>query len=167
MTTVFNEAKVWALHTSTVRAAKRHLTQLRVYSGNEPTFSGLSGWVFEQTIQYCIKRELRVANVRSEITEQVRFGSRAKADLRIGNVAVEIKLSGLFSKTDIAKYRKYKQAANSMGLEYLFVTGGESYQQYRDGIARVLGQENVFFLDTPNEWKRLIARLKRLLKRNG
>ena len=84
--------------------------------------------------------------------------------MRIGNVAVEIKMSGLFSSTDIVKYGRYRKATNATGVTYLFLTGGERYQRYRDGISKALKKENVFFLDTSGEWKRFINRLLQLLK---
>jgi len=101
---------------------------------------------------------------QSEIVKQVKLKARVKADLRIGNVAIEIKQSGLFSASDIAKYKRYRKVANDLGLGYLYVTGGERCQPYRDGISKVLGKENTFFLDTDGEWKRFICRLVCLFK---
>jgi hypothetical protein len=149
--TIYNEDKVYKLYSSSLASAVRRLTKIRVFCGKEPGFSGLGGWVFEQTIQYCIKRELKARKVKARIAEQVTLKSRIKADLRIGNAAIEIKESGLFSASDISKYKEYKKAANDLGLEYLFITGGERYQPYRRGITTALGKANTFFLDTSGD----------------
>ena len=92
----------------------------------------------------------------------MKLKSRVRADLKIGNAAIEIKESGLFSPAGVAKYREYRKAANNLGLEYLFITGGERYQPYRHGITKALGKSNVFFLDTSGDWKNFINRLVRL-----
>jgi hypothetical protein len=161
---VLTENKIYALYETNRSAAADKLKQIPVYCGNEPSFTGLNGWVFEQTIQYCIKKELKAKKIKAEIIEQAKLGSRIKADLKIGNVAIEIKMSGLFSSTDIVKYSKYRKVANATKVTYLFRAGGERYQQYRDGISKALEKENVFFLDTLGEWKRFVNRLLRLLK---
>ncbi len=160
--TIYNEYQVYKLYLSSLKSATRMLKQIRVFCGNEPNFSGLDGWVFEQTIQYCIKKELKARKVKAEIAEQVKLKSRIKVDLKIGNAAIEIKKSGLFSASDVAKYRKYRKAVNDLGLEYLFITGGERYQPYRRGITTALGKANTFFLDTSGDWKRFINRLVHL-----
>jgi hypothetical protein len=157
--TVYNEARVCELYPSSLASAIRKLMQIRVFGGNEPSFSGLGGWVFEQTIQYCIRRELEAHKVKAEIVEQVKLKPRIRADLKIGNAAIEIKASGLFDTAAIAKYQERRKAANDLGWEYLFITGGESYQPYRRGITMAPGEANTFFLDTRGDWKRLISRL--------
>lgn len=157
--TIYNEDRVLELYSASLTSAIRKLKQIRVFCGNEPNFSGLRGWVFEQTIQYCIKRELKARKVKAEIAEQVKLKSGIKADLKIGNTVIEIKESGLFDTAGIAKYKKYRKAVNDLGFEYLFITGGERYQPYRRGITTALGRENTFFLDTRGDWKRFINRL--------
>jgi hypothetical protein len=160
--TIYNEHRVLKLYESSRAAAIRKLAEIPVFCGNEPSFTGLSGWVFEQTIQYCLRRELKARKVEVEIAEQEKLQPRIKADLIIGCAVIEIKQSGLYTRSAITKYEKYRKAANTRGLEYLFVTGGERYQPYRDGISKALGKENAFFLDTNGEWKRFISRLVQL-----
>jgi hypothetical protein len=163
--TVFSNRRIDELYEASLKAATHGLQQIPVYCGNEPSFPGLKGWVYEQTIQYCIKKELDAKKVKAEVSEQVKLKPRMKVDLRIGDVAIEIKMSGLFSTASITKYGEYRKTANAMGVTYLFLTGGERYQQYRDGIVKALDRKNVFFLDRPGQWRRFIKRLLRLLKK--
>jgi hypothetical protein len=159
--TRFDENGIWTLFESGMKQAKANLAKLKVYCGREPNFAGLSGWVFEQTIQHCIRKELAAAEVRAEIAEQVSLGGRAKADLTIGKVAVEIKTSGLFGIADVQRYGKYRKAAEAKGFRYVFLTWGENYRPYRDGIIKALGKANVFYLNETGEWERFISMLKR------
>ena len=109
--TIFDEDAIWALFYSNLKQAKAYLATLKVYCGKEPVFAGLSGWVFEQTIQHCIWGELENKGAKLTIAEQVSLGGRAKADLAVGNVAIEIKMSGLFGLGDVHRYRQYRRAA--------------------------------------------------------
>lgn len=143
------------------------LAEIPIFRGNEPDFAGLRGWVFEQTIQYCLRRELKARKVKVEIGEQEKLQSRIKADLRIGCAVIEVKLSGFYTRSAITKYEEYRKAANALGLEYLFVTGSERYQLYRDGITKALGKRNAFFLDTSGEWKRFIDRVVQLQQKQS
>jgi hypothetical protein len=159
---IYNERKVLELYESSLATAVRKLAEIPTFCGNEPSFTGLRGWVFEQTIQYCLRRELKARKVEVEIGEQEKLQSRIKADLRIGCAAIEIKLSGFYTRAAITKYKEYRRVANALGLEYLFITGSEGYLAYRDGIAKALGKGNVFFLDTSGEWRRFIDRVVQL-----
>jgi hypothetical protein len=139
-----------------------------VYCGTKPAFGQLTGWVYEQTIQHCIRRELKAHKIKAEITEHDNLRGRAKADLKVNDVAIEIKHSGLFGSEDADKYKEYMEAASAKkGWRYLFVTRRESYAPYRTGIANALGTENVFFLDTEGDWKRFMHRLEELLANSG
>jgi hypothetical protein len=160
--TVYDEAQIRRLYSSSLRTAVRKLKEIKVFCGSEPSFSGLGGWVFEQTIQYCLRRELKVQKVEIEIAEQVKLKPRIKADLRVGKAVIEIKKSGLFAPSDIAKYSKYRKAANDVGLEYLFITGSESYSPYQARIIEALESENTFFLDKNGDWRRFVNRIVHL-----
>lgn len=157
--TVYTENQIEKLYDSSYTRAVDKLTQLPVYCGTKPAFGQLTGWVYEQTIQHCIRRELKARKVKAEITEHDNLRGRVKVDLKVNNVAIEIKHSGLFSSDDAAKYREYRKAAGAKGWRYLYVTRGESYSPYRTGIAKALGSENVFFLDTKGDWNRFVRRL--------
>lgn len=162
--TIYDKDQIDELYESNLTVAKQKLSEIKVFCGTEPSFSGLNGWVFEQTIQYCLRKELEARKVRAEIKEQVKLKSRVKVDIGIGKVVIEIKQSGLFNSPDIDKYKRYRKFACDKGLEYLFVSGGESYQPYKDGVIKAIGQENAFFLDKDGEWERFISRLVRLVK---
>lgn len=148
---------VRSLFEDNLKAAKAKLAELEVCCGVEPRFSGLSGWVFEQTAQCCIRRELKAANVEAGISEQVSLGGRAKADLVVGSVAIEIKTSGLFGLQDAARYRKYRKAAEAKGFRYTYLAWWENYLPYKRALDKALGKRNVFYLDEDREWQRFIA----------
>lgn len=159
---IYTENQIDKLFRSNHHRAIRKLAQLPVYCGTGPDFGQLTGWVYEQTIQFCIRRELKARKVKAHIKEHVSLRGRAKADLKVNNVAIEIKHSGLFGSGDAAKYRDYRKAASAKGWEYLYITRGESYRPYRTGIIKALGGKNVFFLDTNGDWKRFVRRLEEL-----
>jgi hypothetical protein len=71
---IFTENKIYELYETNHRAAADKLKQIPVYCGNEPSFTGLNGWVFEQTIQYCIKKELKAKRIKTETIEQAQLG---------------------------------------------------------------------------------------------
>jgi hypothetical protein len=159
---IYTESQVNKLFDSNYSSVVHKLEELTVYCGTEPAFGQLTGWVYEQTIQYCIRRELEARKVKAYIKEHVSLRGRAKADLKVNSVAIEIKHRGLFGSSDAAKYRDYKKAATANGWAYLFITGSESHRPYRTGITKALGRENVFFLDTKGDWKRFVRRLEEL-----
>ena len=155
---IYDEQTIIELFERNLDQARVLLDGLEVCSGRKHGFSGLSGWVFERTIQYCIGIELDHLNVAYEIHEQVSLGGRAKADLGIGKTAIEIKTRGLFGRNDIARYEEYRDRAQEKGYHrYVFLTGSESYAPYREGITKALGEDNVVFLKGQiGEWKRFI-----------
>ena len=85
-------------------------------------------------------------------------------DLKLESIIIEIKAKGLFGKTDVEKYARYKKIAMKDELTYLYITGRESYQKYREGALEVFGKDNAFFFDQDNEWERFINRIVELLK---
>jgi hypothetical protein len=165
--TVYTERQIERLFDSSYERAVRALTRLPVYCGTKPAFGQLTGWVYEQTIQHCIRRELKAHKIKAEFTEHVRLRGKAKADLKVNNVAIEIKHDGLFDSGDAARHRDYRKAARANRWEYLYITRCESYRPYRTGITNALGTENVFFLDTKGDWKRFMHRLEELLANSG
>jgi len=162
--TRFDENAILTLFESSLKQAKANLADLKVYCGKEPGFAGLSGWVFEQTIQHCLRQELEAHGAAPTITEQVSLGGRAKADLAVGNAAIEIKTSGLFELDAVHRYREYRRAAQEKGLRYIFLSRQETYRPYRDGIIKALGQSNVFYLNERGDWERFVTLLIELMK---
>ena len=159
----FNGESIEKLFKKSKMQAKRRLEGIDVCCGKEPEFAGLNGWVFEKTILHCILKERVVKGI--EVEEQFSLGGRARADLKIGSVAIEIKVSGLFSFDDIQKYGKYRKTAEKQGLQYFFLSREESYPPYRKGIIKVLGKANVFYLSDKGEWSRFITQLIQSIKK--
>lgn len=166
-TPLYDFGKIWALYQRNLQQAQNLLAGLEVCKPHKqrascryvPGFTGLGGWVFEQTIHFCLWKELEARHIKAEFYEQVPLGGRAKADLGIADLAIEVKSAGLFSKEDAERYGRYRKVAANKGLEYLFVTCCESVTAYREGIIHTVGKENVFFLDDPKHWGRLVTRI--------
>ena len=163
---IFTTNSVTALFENSLAQAKGALAKLKVSSRkSSPNFAGLNGWVFEQTIQHCLAKELQALRIgKLEFVEQVSLGGRTKADLLVANVAIEIKAGGLFSMDDVDRYGRYRKAADDKGLGYLFLTLVESYAPFRQGIIAALGQTNAFFLDNPKDWARFVTRIQRAVR---
>jgi len=78
--------------------AESALARLPFCRSEKPSFKGLSGWVFEQTIHSCLLNELNGSGIHTKIEEQAKLGGRTTADLLIGaSAAIEIKARGLFA----------------------------------------------------------------------
>lgn len=158
--TEFKENQINDLFQSNLSQAKELLARLPIFCGEKGDFSGLRGWVFEKTIQYCIRQELKTRGITPKFQEQINLGGRSRVDLIVGETAIEIKLRGLFSRNSIERYRKCKTLAEKQGYtDYIYLTLGETYHPYREGMINVLGRDSTFFLDTPGEWIRFINRL--------
>ena len=155
----FDVDTIRALFDSSLRDAKACLASLKVCSSDEPKFNGLDGWLFEQTIQYCLRKELKARGRQPEIKEQVNLGGRSRADLLVGRAAIEIKKSGLFQREAANRYRKYRSTAEKKGYSYLYLTLRETYRPYREDVEKALGNQNAFFLDSPTEWQRFVKRI--------
>lgn len=98
---------------SNLKIAKAALASLEFCCSEEPSFQGLSGWVFEQTVQDCLRKQLNALGIRAEIQEQATLAGRARADLLIGSaVAIEIKAKGLFDKNAASRYCRYHSCPN-------------------------------------------------------
>ena len=162
---IFDEDTIRALFDSSLKDAKARLASLKICCSDEPKFNGLDGWLFEQTIQHCLRKELKERGLQPEIKEQVNLGGRARADLVVGAVALEIKKSGLFQREAAGRYRKYRSAAGKKDYSYFYLTLHETYRPYREAVEKALGEQNAFFLDRPGEWQRFVKRIVEELKR--
>lgn len=138
--------------------AKSQLNALNYCSKSGCDCKGLSGWVFEQTIQDELKQILKPYNF--QFSEQCKLNteklkSNGIVDLKISNgimkdkvVFIEIKLSGLYSPHDVERYEKYQNViVSNPNYTYLYITGGESYSKYIIGIQQALGPNNSFFFN--------------------
>ncbi len=144
---LFDEYEIAELFNSNLSEAKELLSSLDIFCGNDINIKGLNGWVFEQTVQYCIRKELELLKIQAKYSEQEKIDRRgASVDLVINNIAIEIKKSGLFSQADIEKYEKYKGYAIRQGFrEYLFISGVEEAKLYRTKMQEIIGFNNTFF----------------------
>ena len=165
--TLFDARRILDMTKRNHAAAKRLLSGLPVACGHAPEIAGLHGWVFEQTVQFCLRRELKAKGLQPEFGEQVPLGGRARADLGIGRILVEIKTSGLFDIGSVEKYRRYRAAAEENGCRYLFLSAHETYKPYRDGIVGALGRENVFMLTEPRGWQGFVGTVVKELRKTG
>ena len=126
-----------------------------VAEGREPSFTGLSGWIYEQTICYCLSQELKALGIPPSISQQEPLYGRVKIDLLVGRVAIEIKSLGSFGD-DAKKYSKYRTKVERKKWVYCYLTRSETYQPYRLAVEEAFGEKRTFFLDTPGDWKRFV-----------
>ena len=159
-TLLYNEATISELYQRNVARAEASLRKLEVFCCEGCKLGELSGWVFEQTIRYCLQKELAAQGLPSNAGEQHSLGGKMKANLAIGGLAIQIKLSDVFAVDQLARYGQYRRAAEEKGLQYLLLTAGASYPaSYRRGLGGVVGSGNVFFFDEPMGWERFVKRI--------
>ena len=113
----YDAEKIQQLSQENLKLAKDRLSQLPIWCGHRPDFGGLHGWVYEQTIQFCLKEELAEYALKPNIEEHFSLGGRAKPDLRIEHVLIEVKTRGLFSVQDVERYNKYGKLAKDKKLQ--------------------------------------------------
>jgi hypothetical protein len=151
----YNEREIDKIYKENLTDARRRLALLPVSEGREPNIQGLNGWVYEQTICHCLAEELKTLGLFPLIEEQVTLHRRAKIDLLVGRVAVEIKLAGSFGD-DAMKYSEYRAKVEQRGWVYCYLTQSETYKRYRLATAAAFGKERAFFLDTKGDWERFV-----------
>jgi len=134
------------------------LKKLDIYCGNDIKISGLNGWVYEQTLQFCLKNELDMEGINIVIEEQYSLNSRIRVDLRIG------KAKGMFSDDVIQRYTSYIDIANQRSLYYFYITGNESVERYRKRTIDIFGKERSFFLNVHGDWNRFIKELFKVIR---
>jgi len=141
--------------------ARCQLAQLDVAQGRAFSGTGLSGWIFEQTIRSCLAEDLSALGVSVSVNEQVSFLGRAKIDLLVGRIAVEIKARGSFGRSD-NKYSDYRTAIEARGWDYVYISMQETHSPYRAETKRVFGVDRAFYLDEPGDWQRFVDTVARL-----
>ena len=163
---IFNEDKIEKLFQKNKDLALEQLKDLAIYcdNSNNIIIPGLNGWLYEQTIQYCIRKELKNKGLKATIVEQAKLDSRKKVDLQINdNIAIEVKYTGLFHPKDIDKYKENKKTSNKNKVTYLFLSGWEGSNNYRKRIKSSLGKNNAFYIDEEGEWNRFMNTIESLL----
>lgn len=162
----YDEAEIERLYQDNLSSARQLLASLQVAEGRNPTTKGLNGWIYEQTIRYCLCQELKEMKKAPTIEEQVTLYGRTKVDLLVGKIAIEVKALGIFGKDDALKYGRNRKKAEENGLMYVYLTRGESYQPYRVAMQSAFGEERSFFLDTEGDWKRFVSEVVRNLTKS-
>jgi len=177
---IYNEKNILEIYNNNIIEAKNKLKELSFYCQKEVKFKGLTGWVFEQTIQKCISEEFMQLNNDYIIDEQFKLSnlsekkkSRGEVDLIINNenrnVLIEIKYSGFYNRNSETTYQKYFNIINEYNLNnenkyyYIFLSGKESYYRYKGISKKVFGENNVFYLDEKNSWKMFTDKIVKLL----
>ncbi len=156
---IYNERLIEELYQRNLVDAHKLLASIQVADGRGPNVKGLSGWVYEQTIRYCLEQELKSRNIHPPIKEQIPISGRAKIDLLISRVAIEIKSRGAFSRYFKEKYKKYRAEVEKRGWVYFYITGRERYYNYRLMAENTFGKNRAFFLDTDGDWERFVMEL--------
>ncbi len=152
----FTEAGIVSLYEDSLKKAEEKLSSLDIAEGRKPGAAGLNGWVFEQTIRYCLSQELRAVGYHPEIRDQVSLGGRARIDLLVGRAAIELKARGSFGDSD-SKYSRYRKTVEERGWVYLYLTMQERYAPYRKATESTFGSEHSFFIDTKGDWARFVS----------
>ena len=153
---IYTEHAIVKLYEKSLAEAEAKLASLAVAEGRTPGARGLSGWVFEKTIRYCLVQELRALGLTPDVSEQVPLSGRARADLGVGRAAIELKVRGSFGAGD-SKYGGYRASAEKRGLAYLYLTMQETYAPYRDVTRATFGADKAFFLDAAGDWARFVG----------
>jgi hypothetical protein len=156
----YDEHKVKNIYEQNLEEAHHLLATLPVAEGRKPTktTTGLNGWVYEQTIRYCLSQELTALGISPKIDGQVSLYGKVKIDLLVGKVAIEIKAIGSFGD-DARKYSRYRAKVEEKGWVYCYLTGSETYAPYRSATESAFGKERTFFLDTEGDWERFVREI--------
>ena len=161
----FTQKDIVELYEKSLNEAIHGLSLLAVAENREPTaIRGLNGWVFEQTIRYCLSRELGDAGLCPEMKDQETLRGRAKIDLLVGRVAIELKARGFFGLGDFEKYREYRKTAEEKGWVYFYLTLQEDQGSYRKATEGTFGKDRAFFLDVEGDWKRFVTAVVAILQ---
>lgn len=151
----YDEQTVENLYQQNLTDAHQLLASLNVAEERKPNIKGLDGWIYEQTIRYCLCQELLSLGLSPKVEEQVPLYGRTKIDLLVGRVAIEIKALGAFGD-DAEKYRRYRTKVEEKGWIYCYLTRRETHLPYRKATESAFGKERAFFLDMEGDWKRFI-----------
>jgi hypothetical protein len=152
----YSETRIEQLYLDNLNRALVALSRLPIANGRKPGFQGLTGWIFEQTIHHCLEEELSNQEICVTILDQQALQGRAKVDLLIGKIAIELKVAGWFGD-ESAKYQKYRAIANKQKRRYLYLTRVEGHLPFRKATETAFGKTNTFFLgDGKGVWQRFV-----------
>lgn len=89
-------------------------------------------------------------------SEQYQLKGHARADLRVGQAAIEIKAGGWFGD-DSEKYRIYKAITAENNLKYLYITRDETHKPYYLATKTVFGPNAAFFVSKKGSWRNFVV----------
>lgn len=163
---IYNEETVMSCFEKNRRIACEKLSSLDVAEGRIPNEKLVSGWVFEQVIRYFLIQELKELGKSPVVKKQEKIIGRAKLDLLVGKVAIEIKSSGSFNlKNDIDKYTRYKDIIKDREQIYIYLVGSETSARYLFEMERVFGKGKAFFLrQRKGDWERFVTEVLKNLE---
>ena len=161
----YDERMIEKIYQENLSHAQEMLASLEVAEGRKPDTKSLSGWVYEQTIRYCLSKELKALGLSPVIKEQVPLYGRVKIDLLVDKVTIEIKSRGVFSK-NTERYKRYRAKVEERGWVYFYLTRREGYAPYRSILESVFGKDKSFFLDKEGEWERFVKEVVKHLEKN-
>ena len=92
MDTKYNEQMIEEIYNKNLEDAYALLSHLQVAEGREPNINGLRGWVYEQTIHYCLKQELKLHGLSPKIEEQMTLSGGKKIDLLVDGMVVVVQM---------------------------------------------------------------------------
>lgn len=151
----YTENEIDAIFAENLNLANQALLNLPVANGKKISLRGLNGWVYEQTIQFCLVEELALLSIRLPVEDQFKIKGRANADLLVGKTAIEIKAGGIFGN-ESEKYKKYKSILTERGFSYLYITKQESHEPYRKAMEEAFGENFCFFLSEKKSWENFV-----------
>ncbi len=156
----YDESRIEEIYQANLRSGLGMLSTLQVSQGRKPAVTGLSGWIYEQTIRFCLADELHLLGHDPVMLDQVKLNGRAKLDLVVSKAAIEIKALGSYGPNGDEKYSRYKELVGSRGLVYLYLTRCETHKPYRINTISIFGEGNAFFLDDSGDWNRFVRRVE-------
>jgi hypothetical protein len=98
---IYTEAAIISLYEESLAKAEDVLSALEVAECRRPSARGLNGWVFEQTIRFCLSRELGHCGLHVPIQEQVPLLARARIDLLVGRTRRMAAVRGYRNRTSL------------------------------------------------------------------
>lgn len=160
---VYTSSTVIALYEDQKKEAIKALSSIEIgKKAQKVGHNGLTGWVFEQVVRYCLMRDLKERGIfiddENDIEEQYKLEGRKRIDFRFGKALVEVKANGSYGQ-DADKYSGYRKDARGKNMSLIYLTKSETHKPYRDSINKALNTRSVFMLSENGDWERFVDRV--------